>query len=1242
MKRLAALLCLALVACPGKPGAVDSGVIVVDECEGLPALSAMAVPAKLRVSGAATLVPTGGSGRYTFAITTNSSGGALSQDRYVAGLTPGLDAVTVSDDCANTTTVQLPVLAAFDVQPARATIKPGTRFTISVKGTVGTVTFTVGGSLPSGGTISSSGDYVAGPTTATDLITVQDSVTGDQALLQYKVSPTAQFHPASAKLALPTGALIPLDSLEGSGVVTWSVTSGVGSVTGKTYFAPDAGGGDATLEGHDLFTDEKAQVKVRVLTELIRPVRAQGRRSDVATTATGDFDGDGFRDLAVGSQESDLATPQGGAVFIFRGSASGLPTRPTWTILPSSDTAVLGAVMAVGDLDGDGKDDLAISEPGADITAADSGAVLLYRIGADGPQLIRPVLSGFGAAKFGSALAIADIDGDGDNDLLVGSPSADIAGGTFNTRGVLDIFVLQKGKPISDSGTIRIGGIDLAADGTLRPLSGLRSGRGLVAADLNDDGLVDLAILSSVNNSLLAGAAVAKNQIAVQVHFGRAQDPRFPETPDLFVLPANLADSAEGNWRIGVVPKTATTPPFLVLAADQTDSPNLSASGGTAGGTNAGGALLFDVTAQKPTGPAAAMPVQLGPMNAFARLYGDQPNINASRSFAATDLDGDGKLELVLGAPYANLTQLVGTAMVTTPLVGKLIGFSLGALTAGAVVNKPTFTRYGQSRADVLGTSLTVWKVSSSLTTLVTVAGRATTELGDFTGRIDAFTSGTGELSTWPVSSASIPNSAAVQLFGASIDLAPMGGALRVIVGSPGFSGPAPDSSGNDVDAGQALLFSLAEPTNPRVLAEGSSVSPYVRDGGWPAFGGRGVGVDVTMTDFDGDGRADIVVAAPNFTPPNRIADGGASSAEYVTNRPACLSPSAQSPGGAFIHLGRPDGTFKEGFRVWVMRDVPAADGGVAYQRTALGRTGVIGGFDFNGDGKQDLGITRAAGFEIITGRAADDPGLGKLSMACDSLFSSPPLGTNQYSTAPAALGDLDGDGCDEVGYRYTDNGARSGVIIVFGYGTACSQTTASWVRISGDPETGLNNVRLGTAMARAGKIMASDNRDFVAITADLFPYLGVSQPTVLLFDIAQIIAKRPASGEQLVSALGDGLVPVPTVYVERAPGYGRMLISGDVTGDGKRDLVVASPGANVNGDGTGAVFVFGAGTMTPGPNTPVMTIVSDQRERAAFGLDLAVSQKSGTVPGAIGIGAPFSYRRGTANGTAYTLPLDF
>lgn len=1249
MRRLLPVALLALLtACEPEVPQPPPEPPPIDQCLNLAAMSASIVPAQVRVNGAATVSASGGSGRYTYALSTNASGGSVSGDRYVAGPTPGTDVLTAADDCGNAATVSVVVDLAFSVQPVVATVKPGTHFTVEVQGLKGTAQFQAQ-SLGSGGSISAAGEYVAGSAEGLDLVIVRDSVTGDQALLQYRVSNAASFRATPAKLALPGGAFARLVTTDGTGVVSWRVVSGPGSLgrdaDGDFFGVRDDESGTAVLEGTDRFTQETATVTARVLTELTRPtLAAQGRRTDVANVVTGDFDGDGVDDVALGVPESDLAKPQGGAVFIFKGSASGLPAEPTWTIPGTSDTAQFGSVMAAGDLDGDGKADLAISAPGDDLTVADSGAVYLYSIGADGPTPLRAPLTGLGRGNFGASLAIADVDGDGDNDLVVGSPGADIAPGAgFTARGVIDIFVLQKDQPIPDLGTMRVSGADLAADGTLRRFSNIRFGRSLVAADLNGDGLVDLAFHGAVNNTLLGGTPEARSRNAIQVHFGRAAAKRFEDQPDLYVLPANTADSDEGTVRLGVSPAMGGVKPLLIVAMDRTDSPNLSMMGGNTGGSNGGGALLFDLSSYRPTTAPGTSPTQVGRDDAFLRFYGDQANIQSGRSFAVTDIDGDGSPELALGAPYAASTFMVNGMNTTVPLAGRLLFFRLAGRTAGTVLNAADATRLGTGRADTLGTGLATWG-----SRVVAYASRASTALGEFTGRLDAF-SGGGTPDAWTATSVPMPNKPASQQFGAAVAVGPVGGALQALVGVPNISGPARDDSGGEVGAGQAIAYALSAPDAPRVLQEGANTA-YVRDGGWPAFGGRNLATDVLLTDFDGDGRLDAVYSAPNFAPPRALADGGSGLTDYAMDRTECLAPNSQTTGGAIVQLGQADGTFKEGFRLWALRDIPGctvADGGSTSvcQRSAIGRNGIEGNFDFDGDGKDDLALARTNGLEIFPGRAPDDAQVNKPSMGCDPLFSLPNLGWPTFS--PTALGDLDGDGCDELGLRYSDNSNRRGFAVLFGFdpgGARCGgHDQAAWVRISGDTETGVTTMRLGLAAARVGRVLKGDNRDFIAVTAELYPYLGQAQPTVLLLDVAQVRAKRPAAGERLVSILGDGIEPVPLVYTERAPGFGRALWGGvDVTGDGKPDLVVSATDANVNGDGTGAVFVFEGGALTAGPNPSVLTVVADPRERSSFGADVWLSPKQGAVPASLAIGAPLSYRSGTANGTAFVVPLDF
>ena len=117
----------------------------------------------------------------------------------------------------------------------------------------------------------------------------------------------------------------------------------------------------------------------------------------------GDFDGDGFDDLAVGaSGETTNGKSGAGLVQVFYGSEAGLLTdqgqvftQETSHVPGSSETNDhFGAALAAGDLDGDGFDDLAIGVPYEDIgEVVDAGMVVLLFGSASG-------LSGTGALEW--------------------------------------------------------------------------------------------------------------------------------------------------------------------------------------------------------------------------------------------------------------------------------------------------------------------------------------------------------------------------------------------------------------------------------------------------------------------------------------------------------------------------------------------------------------------------------------------------------------------------------------------------------------------------------------------------------------------------------------------------------------------------------------------------------------------------------------------------------------------------
>ncbi|MFL5353856.1 FG-GAP-like repeat-containing protein [Archangium sp.] len=1216
----------------------------VDPCAGLPPLSLTANPTKVRVKDPIALTASGGSGHYRFRAEPGGSSGEMRGSRFVAGPTPSTDTLVVEDvRCPGDARARVSVVAAFDVAPGRATLKQGTSFQVAVSGLLGSPVFTLV-STNAGSTLTPSGVYTAGAGQGLDLVSVRDNLTGDEALLQFEVRSDAVLRGDPELLAVPSGSSVPLATAGGSDRITWTKVSGPGSLDGGRFSAEPGASGTAVLTAADPFTKQTATVSVRVLAELTRDTAAHGQLTDTASVVTADFDGDGVPDVAVGRPESDLNRPQGGVVLIFKGSAAGLPSQPTWTLTGETDTARFGDSLVAGDLDKDGKAELVISSPGADVTIDSSGAVYLYRFGTSGPERIRPPLAGVGRGAFGTGVDLKDVDGDGDLDLIVGSPAGDLAStSTLFNRGIVDIFQLTPGQPVPDLPTVRLGGSDLGLTGAIEPRARTGLGQSVVVADLNGDGRPDVAALGKASRYKADNTSLGVVQPAVSVFFARTEAPLFRATPDVFVLPTNTADSNEGNAKLSVVPGDGTRPPLLMVLMDRADSPDLRTSGGVNAATDAGGAFLFDLTSFSPTGDAADTPPQVKLADAFARFYGDAGSIVAGRSWALADVDATPGPELLLGAPYASIPS--GTTSLR--FGGKVLVYPLTGLSKGAAFNKPQTFLPGLAKSDAFGAGLAPWALPGS-TGLVAFAGRASGSGLAFTGRVDAFVKAGDSLAQWTRTSFLVPAKPSVERFGEAVAVGKGAtGSLVALVGSPGWAGPGVNADGNDLSAGRAYTYGAAGGAGT-LVGEGMSA---------PLYNGRNVGTDVAFSDFNGDGKADLVMGAPAFTIPRATAAASELGDAYVV-KSACLPTADTGAGGVLVSLAQSDGSYKPAYRLWALGNITdncIASSGTC-TRSGIGR-GVVGGFDFNGDGKQDIGALRNSGFELWLGRAPDDASLAKRTMGCDPVYSSPYFATSsstaQTTSMPVALGDLNADGCDEVAWRYSDGSARSGLVVLFGYdtgGARCGGRTApSTVRLAADPEVGSNFLGLGVAAARVGRVLGKSGADYLAVSASSVPYDGVTQPAVMLFDTAELVKRRPASGEAVVGALESALFPKVLVHRSRAVGFGTALAGGvDLNGDGAPELVVSAPGASVASDGGGAVFIYAGGPAMTGALTPMLTLTGDAAERSGFGQELALVAGNPPGTGNVGfpptlvIGAPLSYRTGTQNGTAFVVPLGF
>lgn len=209
-------------------------------------------------------------------------------------------------------------------------------------------------------------------------------------------------------------------------------------------------------------------------------VRVAGPAREVIVAPGGDLDGDGFADVIVATpHDDDGARRRVGAVRVLRGGPTGLTDAPAAALRGGAPDELLGWALAnVGDLDGDGHDEVALGAPGA---GGGVGAVRVLRGSVDGPRLERVVeLPGPAAGlRFGTSVAaIGDVNGDGRSDFAVGAPAEGVEPGR--------VFVFHGAQ--GDVPTVAA--VTLRGDSARAAFGGAVTGLG----DLDGDGYDDIAV----------------------------------------------------------------------------------------------------------------------------------------------------------------------------------------------------------------------------------------------------------------------------------------------------------------------------------------------------------------------------------------------------------------------------------------------------------------------------------------------------------------------------------------------------------------------------------------------------------------------------------------------------------------------------------------------------------------------------------------------------------------------------
>ncbi len=773
-----------------------------------------------------------------------------------------------------------------------------------------------------------------------------------------------------------------------------------------------------------------------------------GARLGSAVAPAGDVNGDGYADFLVAADALSAEVTNGGRVLLFLGSADGPSTTPDWTADGSQQGERFGSSIApAGDVDGDGYDDVIVGAPFHDGTVADEGRAVLY-LGSPAGLEVTAAWSVLGAqdnAQFGSAVAgVGDLDGDGHADVAVGAPAFN---GVFFASGRVFLFRGAADGPAAMA--------DWTADGDT-----VFSSFGAAIAPIGDaggDGHADFAV----------GAPTAGTTGKVHVFVGAAGEP----------LAGPVLGGPSGSEQFGATVATAGDVNGDGYADLLVGDP-LYADGEL----DEGGAFLFLGSAN---GLSTGMAWQ---------VESDEPNASFGAAVGtAGDVDGDGRSDVIIGAPRADNGQAdEGRAFSylgsTTP-PGRVpgweaTGFSFGELFAGALDSAGDVNADGFSDV-IVGAPFYAGGQSAE--------GRALVYLGS--------SEGLGAGAHWTFE----PN-LPVALAGRSV--AGVGdvngdGYADVAVGAPNVSGTLPAS-------GRVYLFlgPLVSGQAPDWHADGS-----ISNGGFGlAISGAG--------DVNGDGLADLLIGAPGpieGQPARGRAelylgthDGLAQTAAWsyegsttVSRFGSAVASAGDVNGDGFgdVVIGAPT-VATELIRGEVLLFLGSVDGlsrepvwrAESSQSRSLFGSSVAGAGDIDGDGFSDvvIGENNFSGGELSEGRAS-------LYLGSPAGLSGTPIWEVVSAQANALLGsdvsaagDVDADGYGDllIGLAgYTDDFEREGQARIYLGGPDGPSTTAVW-SVTGR----FSDAKMGDAVSFAGDVDGDGAADVVVGAPQHFGFRGLAQ----------------------------------------------------------------------------------------------------------------------------------------------------
>lgn len=1010
---------------------------------------------------------------------------------FRAGSTAETVTVVATDSlCGLSARTMVEVVGPFEVTPARARVMRGGTVNFTPQNAIGPVRYAIF-SRPDGagamGTISAMGGFTAGMVDGDYLVVATDEGASKSVRLTVTVGMGTPLRARNAVLAVPSGMRVPLLWDGGSGAQTYAISDMArGRITtdrGVDYFeALGNGRASVTVTATDRSSPDTARVTILIGDQVAPEPQRRGTQTAAGDLAVGDVNGDGFADLIVGHAERSVADiarrrftgRNTGGILVYNGAMDGSFSATPSTVIDGDLTEDrFGSVLLVRDVNRDMIDDVLVGVPDSDLGEGDRGAFALYLGSRAGLQATTErVLNGEDTQdRFGSAIAVADLNNDHAPELIVGSPNA-IApaervrpaaqrcqgGRIYIYRGIAEVPGNPPVRGVFESIPFQV--IDVRApltDAAMGPAqcaaASLGAGRSLAVLDVDGDMQLDIAVgAPSAANSLVdrppasspqhgqvyiykglgTGRVESTPAYALQLAPSLRHAPyNFGLTPTQGTLTAGFGQNLDVIAPNGMMPGALIIRSFSFAATAGMPMASTPAAGAFwVFTTGAGGSLGAPLPEAMGTRPVKVLTTDAA--RSFA--YGDAASRGLGRHAIVADSDGDGALEYLVsavsGTPaamiqggYGSLYRFAVSDLLTMSgritLPTRLIeGTMPMANTVPTELTGYRFAAWGAGMAR--GSGLAVW--SPWRDTTITVGGSMVAQ--PFSGAIDYVVPGAGGANDrWSMAGARrsivLDQPPGGDRAGTTVALGSFASRTseEAVVNAPLTHSPALPMAMPPARAGANLNTSAIEVYNEMSAPVGRYFRPY-------ASGAPGVSPMVVL-DFDGDGTSELAVAeqfetvTAAGTPAEcqifqtvRGPDGG-------VNR---LPINGSSRGIVHIY-SLVAGQWTERWRA-VSKSETVVNMGAGPTGFQLNRFGAaLAAADVNGDNRDDLivahpGTPDGNSVEVVLGRVAPAMGVGTV---CNSPTGAP------FASAPGAadattyvgvnvdaVGDLDRDGCDE------------------------------------------------------------------------------------------------------------------------------------------------------------------------------------------------------------------------------------